>query len=75
MLLILYTIAQTVLTTATMVIWWIGYPYLEVQIGKWVSSSFIAVFIFSFFLWIVIPICILGWVCTELGKRLFKRIP
>ena len=75
MLVVLLVLAQTVLTTITMTIWWLSYPYFEVQIGKFASGSFIVTFIFSFFLWIVIPIGILGWVCTELGKRLFKVIP
>ena len=75
MLLILYTIAQTVLTTATMVIWWIGYPSIEVDIGGWKSNNFLVVFILSFFLWIIFPVAILGWAGAEIGKKLFKRIP
>ena len=75
MLVVLLVIAQTVLTTFTMAIWWVCYPYIEVQIGKWVSSSFIAVFIFSFFWWILIPVAMLGWAGAEIGKKLFKRIP
>ena len=75
MLLILYIIAQTVLTTATMVIWWLCYPFIEVHIGGWKSSNFLVVFILSFFLWIIFPIAMLGWAGAEIGKKLFKRIP
>ena len=74
MLLILYIIAQTVLTTSTMVVWWLCYPFIEVHIGGWRSSNFLVVFIFSFFLWIIVPVGILGWAGAEIGKKLFKRI-
>ena len=75
MLVVLLVIAQTVLTTFTMAIWWVCYPYIEVQIGGWRSSNFLVVFILSFFLWIIFPVAMLGWAGAEIGKKLFKRIP
>lgn len=75
MLVILLIIAQTVLTTVTMGIWWLSYPYFEVHVGKFRSSSFIVALILSFFLWVLIPIGILGWALGELRKKFFKVIP
>lgn len=75
LLLIIYTIAQTFLTTFTMGIWCLSYPHFGVPFGKYTLYNGVAVFIASFFWWFIIPIEILEWALSELWKKLFKRIP